>query len=100
MLFPPVRDTSMSGPASSYQQNYPLWPYSFVVQEVEQGVFIGFVDFHTAGWGWHQMDGVHQTNYYRVHESAEDACLQWLAMCRPRMMFPKLYFKNDRPFGW
>lgn len=79
-----------------YRSCYPFWPYGIVVQEMGQDLFVGFVDFHTAGWGWHKFWTVHQTDHYRVRECAKDACLQWLAMCRPRMTFPRLDFEPDR----
>lgn len=80
----------------NYRKSYPFWPYGYTVQEMGQDAFIGFVDFHTAGLGWHKLVGVHQTDYYRVRECAEDACLQWLAMCSPQIAFPRLHFKLDR----
>lgn len=65
-----------------YSGAYPLWPYGYVVQ-LQGGRYWGFVDWHTAGRGWHCLDQIWHSRACETAEAAREECLAWIASQPP-----------------
>lgn len=76
-----------------YTSAYPLWPYGYVVQR-QGGGYRGFVDWHTAGCGWHCLDQIWHSRVCETAEAAREECLGWIAGQPPEATHAGSFFAS------
>ena len=65
-----------------YDKLYPLWPYSYGVEEYNEPhrrVFIGHVWFHRTDIAAHHLSVAYETGVVASLEQAKSECVDWIS---------------------